>query len=170
MSSLPIELVYAVARNGVIGRDNVMPWRLPSDLAHFKRVTLGNPVIMGRKTFESIGKPLPERTNIVMTRDGAFAPIGVTVAHSADDALTAARSSANARTISVIGGAEIYRQFMPHARRLIVTHVKAEPDGDTTMPPVDPDVWIELSREAGQPHPNDTARVEFAVYERRDRD
>ena len=167
MHERPVELVYAVARNGVIGRNNAMPWRLPSDLKHFKKATLGNPVIMGRKTFESIGRPLPGRTNIVVTRDPGYAADGIVVAPSPVDALALAREIEGARAISVIGGAEIYRQLLPNADRLVVTHVEAEPSGDTTMPPIDPAKWVERSREAGEPHPNDSAPVAFAVYERR---
>ena len=164
---LPIELVYAVARNGVIGRDNAMPWNLPSDLRHFKAVTMGNPVVMGRRTFESIGRPLQGRKNIVVTHRTDYAPEGVTVVGSPDDAVELARRVDGGRAVSVIGGSQIYRELLPRADRLIVTHVDAEPEGDTFMPPVDDAVWKRVSYENGEPHPDDTDRVTFAVYERR---
>ena len=167
MSDLPVELVYAVALNGVIGRDNTMPWHLPSDLRHFKRVTMGNPVVMGRRTFQSIGRPLPGRSNIVVTRDRDYEAEGVMVARSPDAAMAIAGQVEGARAISVIGGSQSYRALMGRADRLIVTHVDAEPDGDTTMPPIDPDEWAEVSRIAGEPHPDDDAAVTFATYERR---
>ena len=161
----PVELVYAVARNGVIGRDNAMPWRLPTDLRHFKAVTLGNPVIMGRRTFESIGRPLPGRRNIVVTRRADYAAPGCEVYGDLSTALDVA--TASAARVCVIGGAEIYRQAMDRADRLVVTHVRAAPGGDTAMPPVDPAVWTPAAREAVERDPNDSAPTERVVYERR---
>lgn len=167
MTFKPVELVYAVARNGVIGRDNAMPWRLPSDLARFKAATMGNPIIMGRRTFESIGRPLPGRRNIVITRQADYHADGIEVVASPDDALTLAETTEGARAISVIGGAEIYRALLGRADRLVVTHVDAEPEGDTTMPPIDGAIWQRVSLEKGEPHPKDSAEVSFAIYERR---
>lgn len=169
MSDLPVELVVAVADNGVIGADGDMPWRLPSDLARFKAHTLGNPVIMGRRTHESIGRPLPGRLNVVVTRRSDYRPDGCVVAGSIDEALAIARRHAGegARAISVIGGAEIYAQIMVHADRLVVTHVRARPDGDTRLPPIDGTVWRAGEPERVSAHPDDTEPIEVVVYERR---
>ena len=163
----PVELIYAVADNGVIGREGGMPWRLPSDLRRFKAHTMGTPTIMGRKTFESIGKALPGRRCIVVTRRDGYAAEGCEVVGSPDEALALARSDPDATAISVIGGAEIYGQLMDSADRLVVTHVRAEPAGDTTMPPIDPDIWREIERGVVEPDPRDSASTEHAVYERR---
>ena len=136
-SRIAIVLLAAVAENGVIGRDNALPWRLSSDLKRFKALTLGKPVVMGRKTYLSIGKPLPGRTNIVVTRDPNFRADGVVVATSVDAALEAARDDARRRganEIMVIGGTEIFAQTMALADRLEITHVHARPAGDTFFP------------------------------------
>jgi dihydrofolate reductase len=160
-----IVLVAAVAENGVIGRDNGMPWRLPGDLKHFKNTTLGKPVIMGRRTFESIGKPLPGRPNIVLTRDATFRADGVEVAGSIDRALSlAARHPAE--EIAVIGGGEIYAQALPHASRIYLTEVKASPDGTARFPALDRDEWHEVSRDGPHRGPNDTYAYSFVVLER----
>lgn len=136
-------LVVARAENGVIGRDNKLPWHIPADLAHFKRVTLGKPVVMGRRTFESIGRPLPGRHNIVLTRDGGWAAPGVTVAAGLDAALAAA----DAPEVMIIGGAGVFAEALPRAARIELTEVHAAPDGDTVMPAPDPAVWREAARE-----------------------
>lgn len=148
-----ITLVVAVAENGVIGREGDLPWRLSSDLKRFKADTIGKPVIMGRKTFQSIGKPLPGRENIVVSRDQSFRPDGVTVSSSVKSALDLARQAARAMEasdIAVIGGGEIYRQAFDLADRIIVTRVMARPDGDTHFPEIDPEIWQELE---AQDHP-----------------
>lgn len=148
-NAIPIILVVAVAENGVIGRDNQLPWRIKSDLKFFKSLTMNKPVVMGRKTFASIGKPLPGRTNIVITRQRDFAAPGLLVAPGIDQALSAARGDAlrrSASAIAVIGGTEIFAQTMPLADRLILTLVHANPPGDTYFPPVDPAVWREAER------------------------
>jgi len=151
-----ITLVAAVARNGVIGADGGMPWQLPADLRHFKAVTMGHTMVMGRRTFDSIGRALPGRRTIVVTRDRAWTAPGVDVAHSLEQALESATADdagaaphGTRRTVMVVGGGEIYRQAMPLADRLEITHVEAEMDGDTTFPDIDPDRWREESREAG---------------------
>ena len=128
-----LSVIVAVADNGVIGRDNALPWHLPEDLRYFKRVTLGKPIVMGRRTFESIGRPLPGRTNIVISRDPGFAAVGIEVAASLDAALQLASGAAE---VVVIGGAEIYRLAIPRADRLYVTEVHTEPAGDALLPPV----------------------------------
>jgi dihydrofolate reductase len=129
-----------MARNGVIGRGNALPWRLPADLKHFKSVTLGKPVLMGRRTFESIGKPLPGRTNLVLTRDTGWAAEGVVVVHSVAAAL---ERSAAAAELSGIGGAEVYKQLLPLAGRIHLTRIEADIPGDTLFPPFDQAGWIE---------------------------
>lgn len=169
----PIEMVYAVARNGVIGRDGGMPWRLPSDLAGFKARTMGAAVVMGRRTHESIGRPLPGRLNIVLTRRGDYDAPGCLVVDGVEAALEAvadhvARAGWPDR-IAVIGGAAIYRAFEPMADRLAVTYVDAAPEGDTRVPPVDPTRWREVSREVRERDPRDSAPTQFVVYERRGR-
>lgn len=151
-----ITLVVAVADNGVIGRDNKMPWHLPADLAHFKLLTWGKPIVMGRRTYESIGRPLPGRTNVVVTRDPAWSRPGVTVAHSLDEALAAARS---APEVMVIGGAQLYAEALPRAARIEYTQVHGAPEGDTHWPPLDLKHWREVAR---HPHAAD-ARNAFAL-------
>jgi len=150
-----IFLVVAVAANGVIGRDGAMPWHLPNDLRHFKALTTGKPMIMGRKTFESLPGLLPGRRHIVLTRDRAWAEDGAEVARSPEEAI----ALANAPHIAVIGGAEIYRQFLPHADRIEWTEVAAEPEGDTRFPDFDRAEWTEVAREA---HPADGRLPGFA--------
>ena len=126
-----LELVVAVARNGVIGRGNALPWRLPADLAHFKRLTMGHPILMGRRTWDSIGRPLPGRQNLVLTRDPAFGAPGAVPVHS----LAAARAAAGrARSIMVIGGAELYRASLGLARVLHLTEIEADVEGDIEFP------------------------------------
>jgi dihydrofolate reductase len=152
-----LALIVAAAENGVIGRDGRLPWRIPSDLKRFRRLTLGKPLIMGRKTFQSIGKPLDQRDNIVVTRDPGFRAPGVTVAPSLEAALDQARALADAKSIGeimVIGGAELYRQALPLVDRIYLTRVHAEPDGDALFPPLSPAEWREVSRE---PLPRDAA-------------
>lgn len=139
-----ITLIVAVADSGVIGRDNTLPWHLPEDLKRFKRITLGKPIVMGRKTFESIGKPLPGRENIVVTRDAGYRRDGVTVVHDADAALRAAGS---APEIMVIGGAELFRQFLPRARRIHLTRVHGDIAGDVRWPALDAREWSVVERE-----------------------
>lgn len=148
--STPIALIIAVAENGVIGRDNRMPWHIPAELKHFKATTLGKPVVMGRKTFESLGRPLPGRTNIVVTRDRAFAADSIVVAHDLDTALHCADDIARrdgAAEIMVIGGADIYRQALPQARTLYYTEVKLSPVGDAYFRDVDWSQWQCLSQQ-----------------------
>ncbi len=171
MSALiELVLVVAVAENGVIGRDGAMPWRLPSDLKRFKALTFGRPVVMGRKTFASIGRPLPGRTNIVVTRDPAFRATGAVVAPSLDAALDVARGDALRRSVAeimVIGGADIYRQCLDRAARIEWTEVHASPDGDTRFPQVDLSRFDEVSRYRQPAATGDSADVSFVTYRRR---
>lgn len=143
-----------MARNRVIGRSNALPWRLPADMAHFKALTTGHPVLMGRKTFESLGRPLPNRTNIVVTRDRQFQPPGGLVAHSIDAALAIAAEHLNAGDpeVFVIGGEQLYRQMLPLADRLYPTLVEAEVEGDAWFPELDWQEWREVDRRV---HPVD---------------
>jgi dihydrofolate reductase len=166
-----IIIIAAVAENGVIGSGGAMPWRLPSDMQHFRALTAGKPVVMGRKTWASLHvKPLPGRTSIVVTRDPGFTAPGALVAPSLEAALAAARGDALRRStdIMVIGGAAIYSEAMPLADRLEITRIHMTPAGDTIFPPIDPVVWRETARE---PHPagaGDDAAFDFVSYVRAD--
>lgn len=145
-----LALIVAAAENGVIGRNNALPWHLPEDLRYFKRLTMGKPIIMGRKTFASIGKPLPGRTNIVITRNPVFRAEGVKVVSSLAAALELAQHVAlvdGAEEAVVIGGAEIYRAALPQADRLYLTEVHAVVEGDAVLPDIDWNKWLEVSRE-----------------------
>jgi dihydrofolate reductase len=165
-----IVLIAGVADNGVIGQGGAMPWRLKSDMRHFVELTSGKPVVMGRKTYLSLWiKPLPRRTNIVISRDPAFMAPGVLVAPSLAAALQAARGDALRRgaDIMVIGGAEIFAQAMPLAGRLEITQIRAAPEGDTRFPPIDPSIWRETARESHPAGPDDDAACDFVTYLRR---
>ena len=145
-----IAIIVAAAENGVIGANGGLPWRLSSDLKRFRALTMGKPMIMGRKTFQSLGKPLDGRDNIVVSRDPGFRPDGVLVAPSLEAALDLAAACAERRgsdEIMVIGGAEIYRAALPLAGRIYLTRVHARPQGDATFAPLDPARWREVSRE-----------------------
>ena len=169
MPAPSVILVAAVADNGVIGEGGRLPWRLKSDMQHFRAATIGRPVVMGRKTFLSIGRPLAGRTNIVATRDRAFGAPGVLTAPTVEAALAAARGDAlrrSADAIAVIGGAEIYVQTMALADRLLITHVHLRPTGDTKFPTIEPTIWTEAGRSEHQPGPDDEAGFTVVVYER----
>ncbi|CDY73789.1 Dihydrofolate reductase [Caballeronia glathei] len=140
-----LTLIVARARNGVIGRDNQLPWRLPEDLAYFKRTTMGSPIIMGRKTHESIGRPLPGRRNIVVSRDAARRYEGCDTVTNLDDALALAAGD-QADEAFVIGGAQLYREAIHHADTVIVTEIDADFEGNTKFDALDPSQWIEASR------------------------
>ncbi len=166
---IPIILVAAVAENGVIGRGNAMPWRLKADLQNFRALTMAKPVIMGRRTYLSIGKPLSGRTTIVVSRDRTFAAPGILVAPDLDAAFDAARGDAlrrSADAIVVAGGADIYGQAMPRADRLEITHVRASPEGDTVFPPIDSKSWRESARRDHPAGPDDAHAFAFVTYER----
>ena len=144
-----VSLIAAMAENGVIGRDNQLPWRLPADLQHFKKTTMGKPVVMGRKTFDSIGRALPGRLNIVVTRQPDWAFEGVASASSLEHALAMAQSNAldtGKNEIMVIGGAELYKQALPYANKLYLTVVHADVDGDAYFPKVTDTHWHEENR------------------------
>lgn len=165
--SLDITLVVARARNGVIGNNGALPWHLPADLKRFKAITVGKPVVMGRKTFESIGRPLPGRHNIVLTRQAGWTADGVTVVPNLAEAVAAAGLDPRSRgDIMIIGGAEIYALALPVATRIELTEVDAEPAGDTRLPPFDPARWQEVARVT---HPAEEGRPghAFVTLERR---
>ena len=166
---VPITLVAALAENGVIGRDNGLPWRLKSDMVHFRAITMGKPVVMGRKTFLSIGRPLPGRTTIVVSRDHTFAAPGVVVAPSVEAALTVAQGDAlrrRADCIIVAGGADLYAQTMPLAERLHITYVHRAVDGDAYFPAIDRSVWLETARDEHAAAAGDDAAFAFVIYQR----
>ena len=167
---MKLVLVAAIGENNVIGRGGKLPWHLKSDLQHFKRLTVGKPVIMGRKTYESIGKPLKDRTNIVLTRDLALKIPGSVLATSMDAALAMAREDAKPRgvdEIMVIGGSDVFEALMPKAERLEITHVHAAPEGDAYFPPIDAKLWREAKRTEYPAGPHDDAGFAVATYLRR---
>lgn len=159
-----ITLIVAAGDNGVIGRGNALPWRLPDDLKRFKQLTLGKPIVMGRRTFESIGQPLPGRLNIVVTRDTNYQREGVTVVHEVDAAV---RAAGNVPEIMIIGGAELFQRFLPLAGRVHLTRVHGDVDGDVHWTELDAREW---RRVAGEPHDADERHawpMTFEVWERR---
>jgi dihydrofolate reductase len=167
---MTIALVAAVAQNGVIGRDNQLLWRLKSDLQHFRKLTLGKPVVMGRKTFQSIGRPLPGRDNIVVTRNAQFAAEGVRIVPTIAAGLElAATIAANNETtdIMVIGGGDIYAQTIGSADKLHMTEVMLVPEGDAFFPEIDRQQWREISRATYPAGPDDEAAFAFVDYVRR---
>lgn len=166
----PIVIVAAVARNGVIGRENQLAWRLRSDLRRFRALTMGKPLIMGRKTFESIGRPLPGRETVVLTRDRGFAHPGVQAAPSFDTATAIADTIAarmGASEIVVAGGAEVYALALPYASKLFLTRVEAEPEGDAVFPGFSRDAFREVRHEAHPAGPDDEHAFAFIDLERR---
>ncbi|MBI4018043.1 MAG: type 3 dihydrofolate reductase [Candidatus Aenigmarchaeota archaeon] len=159
-----ISLIAAVSRNRVIGKDYDMPWRLPADWAYFKRKTIGKPCIMGRKTFESLGKPLRDRPNIVITRDVAYKADGCVVVHSLEEAL---RAAGNAPEIMVIGGADVFRQFLPFASRMYLTFIDEDFQGDTFFPEYNADEWVVAFREDHEPDGKNKYRYSFVLFEKK---
>jgi dihydrofolate reductase len=160
-----VSLIAAVAANRVIGRDNQLPWRLPEDLRRFKRLTMGRTLVMGRKTFDSIGRPLPGRSTVVITRQPGYAPPGVTVAHSVDEALALAQGD----EVFVAGGEEIFRQTIGRADRLYLTWIYAELPGDTRFPDFDEREWRIVEREDHGPEGEVPYAYSFVVYDRNGR-
>lgn len=163
-------LVVAAADNGVIGRDNHLLWRLKTDLRRFRDLTWGKPMIMGRKTFQSIGKPLPGRETIVLTRDPAFEAAGTHAARTWDDAVAQANAlaqSMSANEIAIVGGAEIYALALPHVQKIFLTKVHAAPDGDAVFPALDPSVFKEIGRQDHPKGPDDEHPFTFIDLERR---
>jgi dihydrofolate reductase len=167
---MEIVLIAAVAENGVIGRGNAIPWRLKSDQQRLKAMTLGKPVVMGRKTFASLRRPLPGRTNIVITRDPNFEAAGAVVTTSLDSARAIALGDALRRSaceIAVIGGVEIYAQWMSVADRLEITEVHARPEGDTRLPPINPKDWEEVARLRNRASSDDSVDFSYVTYRRK---
>lgn len=158
-----ISLIAAMDRNRLIGRDNGLPWHLPDDFKHFKAVTLGKPVIMGRKTFESIGKPLPGRKNIIVSRSG-FQAEGIVVVNSLDQALA---ETADAKEVMVIGGANLYEQMINRADRMYLTHVDGQFEGDAWFPAFSLDEWEMVSSECFQADERNNYSFTITEYERK---
>jgi len=158
-----ISVIAALAKNRVIGIENRLPWRLPEDLAHFKALTLNHPILMGRKTFESLGRPLPGRTNIVITRNANYRPEGCLVADSLHAAIALC---GDADEVFFIGGADLYAQAIPLADRLYLTEVNNEAEGDAWFPEYDKRAFREISRESHMGGKGDALRFDFVVYER----
>ena len=167
---MKVVLVAAIGDNAIIGREGQLPWRLKSDLQHFKKVTLNRPVIMGRKTHESIGRLLPDRTNIVLTRDLSLIAPGAVLATSLDAALSYARSDAARRGVDeiiVIGGGDIFAATMDMADRLEITNVHMSPEGDVLFPVIEPEIWQEISREEHYAGADDDADFSLVTYIKR---
>lgn len=158
-----IALIVAVAENGVIGNTSGLPWHLPADLLHFKNTTMGHPIIMGRKTHESIGRALPGRKNIVIARDKSYQAVGCNVVHSPEEALAVAGT---ANDVFVIGGGEIYRLMFPYAEKLFVTSVHHSFEGDVRFPDVDWTNWKEVGREDFPSDEKNPYSYSFLVFER----
>ncbi|MBX3533550.1 MAG: dihydrofolate reductase [Xanthobacteraceae bacterium] len=170
MNSLPLVLVVAVAENGVIGRDQQLPWRIPGDMKHFKAVTMGKPMVMGRKNYDSIGRPLPGRTSIVLTRNTNWRAEGVLVAHSLDEALKLANEDARktgAKEIAVIGGTALFEETLPIAAKIELTEVHAKPEGDVYFPKYDRSAFRETRREGPMQSEKDDHAFSVVTLERK---
>lgn len=161
-----VSAIVAVSRNNAIGRNNEIPWYLPADLKYFKKTTLDHHIIMGRKSFESIGRPLPKRTNIVITRDPFFVATGCIVVHSIEEALEVAAANGEEETF-IIGGGEIYRQSWKYLDRIYLTAVDTEVEGDVFFPEIDENEWQEVSREAHKADDKNPFDYTFFVLEKR---
>jgi dihydrofolate reductase len=165
--TVPVALIAAVAENGVIGAANTIPWRIPGDMAFFRRSTMGKPIVMGRKQFETVGRPLPGRSNILLTRQPGYAVPGVEVAHDLGAALALAQAIAardGAGEVMVIGGGEIYRAALPLADRLYISHVALAPAGDVMFPAIDAAIWQVIDTPDSPADPRDEAAFEVKVY------
>jgi len=160
-----ISLIVAIGKNNVIGKDNRIPWRLPADLAYFKKVTTGHTVIMGRKTFESIGKPLPNRRNVIISGNRNYSVDDCMVCHSIEDALKLSLN--NNEEIFVIGGANVYCELLPYAQRLYITSVEEDFEGDTFFPEIDYMQWTLVSKTEGEKNEKNPYNYYFMVFEKR---
>jgi dihydrofolate reductase len=159
-----ISLLVAMDKNQLIGKDNDLPWRLPADLAYFKRVTMGHPIIMGRKTYDSIGRPLPGRENIIVTRDTSYKAEGCKVIHSIEEIVK--MNQQTDQELFVIGGAEIFKEILPHSDRLYITEINEEFEGDTYFPAFDKAEWKVISEEQGIKDEKNPYDYTFLVYEK----
>ena len=169
---MDISIVVAVTRNSVIGREGGLPWRLSTDLKRFKALTTGKPVVMGRVCYDSIGRPLPGRPNILITRNPDFAPDGVIVCHSLEEGMARATEEAarlGVDEICVIGGGVVYREAMEMATVLFVTHIDSDIDGDTVFPKIDPRIWEAIASEAVPAGDRDDYPTRFVTYRRKSR-
>jgi dihydrofolate reductase len=168
--SVKVSLIAAVAENGVIGRDGQLPWHIKSEFQYFKNTTIGHPIVMGRRSFESLGKPLPKRANIVVTRDKNFRAEGALVLHTLEEGLAAARAIAEHEGVDEVfigGGSDIYRLTLPEADRLYLTEVHLKPEGDTLFPAFDREEWREVKREFHKAKEGETADYTITVLERK---
>jgi dihydrofolate reductase len=161
-----ITLVAAVAAHGIIGRDGGMPWHLPADLAHFKAATMGKPLLMGRRTHEAIGRALPGRLNLVLSRDARYRAAGCQVVASLEEAMAVAKG-AGADELMVIGGGRVYADTLPMASRILLTEVKADVEGDTAFPALDPAVWREVARQEREADERNPCHLAFVELVRR---
>ena len=167
--SVRLAMIAAVAENGVIGSGNRIPWRISSDMAFFKRATMGKPIIMGRKQYESAGRPLPGRTNLVVSRQVGYQPEGVIVINSLEAAIDHALSMAETDGVDeamIIGGGDIYAQGINRADWLYISHVAVSPVGDVFFPAIDASIWVETATPPVEPSPKDEATYRIAVYQR----
>jgi len=164
-----ISLIWGMDKNRLIGSKNALPWHLPADMQWFRQHTMGKPILMGRKTYESIGRPLPKRLNLILTRQQDLDIEGCTVVHSLEEAKAAAKQNTqggkNADEIMVMGGAEIYQMMLPHAKRLYITHIDAECDGDTWFPHLDLSTWTLIQQENHAPDEKNKFPYRFEIWE-----
>ncbi|WP_226666745.1 dihydrofolate reductase [Metabacillus litoralis] len=160
-----ISLIVAMDEKHLIGKNNELPWRLPQDLAYFKRITMNHKIVMGRKTYESIGKPLPGRENIILTRDPSYQIEGCKILHSIDDILDLARNTDE--NVFVIGGAEIFKEVLPYSDRLYITHIHHEFEGDTYFPKLESSEWESVSTQHGVKDDRNPYEFDFVVYEKK---
>ncbi|MCW5675522.1 MAG: dihydrofolate reductase [Xanthobacteraceae bacterium] len=170
MNSLPLVLVVAIAENGVIGRRGALPWRIPGDLKHFKAVTMGKPMVMGRKTYESIGRPLPGRTSLVLTHDKDWRADGVIAGHSLEEVLKLANEAAKqsgASEIAIIGGSALFEETLPCAAKIELTEVHAKPEGDVYFPKYDRSAFRETRREGPMQSEKDDHAFSVVTLERK---
>jgi dihydrofolate reductase len=167
-----LSMIVATAKHNVIGKDNDMPWHLPADLAYFKKVTLGKPIIMGRKTYESIGRPLPGRRNIVISRDTSYQAKGIDTVTSVEQALALVDGTNGGEAVGeimVIGGGAIYRHCLASANRLYITHIVAEIEGDTVFPDYDINSWEKVESTLRPADDKNNYDLDFCVYERKEK-
>jgi len=163
MTKPTLSLIWAMDRNRLIGRDNALPWKLPADMAWFRKNTMGKPILMGRKTYDSIGRPLPGRTNLILTRQQGLQVEGCTVVNTVEEALAAV---SDADEVMVMGGAEIYAQLFDQADRLYITEIDGEFEGDAWFPAFDRSAWQEIARESHAPDEKNAYTYAFMILER----